>query len=95
MQQLRYQLNGDIIIIENVQGITSQEFEWLQSKLKDASCTLRDNQWGADRGQCYFSYKSQDYVLFFEALSNSLWIEAMTKKSCDIEDLYRLMLKKC
>lgn len=70
---------------------THEHFEYLKQQLNDYGAVLLNQEFGADREQLHYRLYSSTFIVFYEQLSDTIWIELHNKENNLLQDFYRLI----
>ena len=90
MQQLIL-ISDTVIELTSSQLSSHEHVEHFKQQLNDYGAVLIKQEFGADRAQHHYRLYSSTFIVFYEQLSDSIWIELDNKDSRLLQDFYRLI----
>lgn len=79
MQQLiHWRVEPMGLIADHVPFVETVDFiDWAKQLIAQQGCSVGSIEFGADRAQVGFRYENLDFLLCFESLCESIWIESI------------------
>ena len=90
MQQLE-QISETVLQITHSEISCEHLLSDVLQQLEEYGCVLRETLHGADRSQFQFRLYHHNFTLYYEDLSDVIWIEFEMESGRIIQDLYRLL----